>query len=185
MPSALGRLAGAIDTFSEWTGRVLAWLTLLMVLVTFFIVVMRYAFNWGRIDIQESVIYMHSVVFLAGAAYTLKRDGHVRVDIFYREMGPRARAIVDLLGTLLLLAPTMILIIWVSLDYVGRSWSLMEASPETGGLPGVYLLKSLIIVAAVLVLLQGLSDLLRCLLVLGGHQPPPRQPDTHLATEEV
>jgi TRAP-type mannitol/chloroaromatic compound transport system permease small subunit len=167
----LARLSHAIDTLSEWTGRLVSWLTLLMVLVTFLIVVLRYVFNMGWIAMQESVLYMHAIVFLVGAGYTLERQGHVRVDIFYRDMSPRQRAWIDLLGTLLFLLPTCGFIFWVSWPYVLESWSVVEGSREAGGIPAVFLLKTVILIMAALVLLQGLSEALRSLLILTGHAP--------------
>ncbi len=165
---ALSLVADWLDGFSEWTGRIIAWLTLGMVLVTFLIVVLRYAFNLGWIAMQESVLYMHATVFMLGAAYTLRHDQHVRVDIFYRRMGPRGRALVDLAGTLLLLIPVCLFILDSSLDYVREAWAIREASPEAGGLPWVYLLKTLIPLMAALLLLQGVSMALRALLRLVG-----------------
>jgi TRAP-type mannitol/chloroaromatic compound transport system permease small subunit len=163
-------LSNTIDAMSEWSGRIVAWLTLLMVLVTFLVVVLRYVFNMGWIAMQESITYMHAVVFLIGTAYTLKHDGHVRVDIFYREMGPKAKALVNLLGTLLLLFPTAVFIFWISWEYVAESWSVRESSREAGGLPGVFVLKTVILVMAVLISLQGISELLRSILTLIGHE---------------
>lgn len=168
MTSLLQRIANGIDLLSEWSGRLVAWLTLAMVLTTFTVVVLRYAFNIGWIAMQESVSFMHAIVFLVGAAYTLKHEGHVRVDIFYRGMSTRRRAIVDLLGTLLMLIPTSIFVLWVSWEYVAASWSLLEGSREPGGLPGVFLLKSVIPLMAALLLLQGVSILLRSVLALTG-----------------
>ncbi|MCP4043634.1 MAG: TRAP transporter small permease subunit [Gammaproteobacteria bacterium] len=139
-----------------------------MVLVTFVVVVLRYVFNLGWIAMQESVTYMHAIVFMLGAAYTLKQNGHVRVDIFYRRMSVRGRAWVDLFGTLLLLFPTCGFIFWVSWEYVATSWSLLESSRETGGLPGVFLIKTLIPAMSTLFLLQGLALTCRSLLVLAG-----------------
>ena len=165
---ALSLVADWLDGFSEWTGRIIAWLTLGMVLVTFLIVVLRYAFNLGWIAMQESVLYMHATVFMLGAAYTLRHDQHVRVDIFYRRMGLRGRALVDLAGTLLLLIPVCLFILDSSLDYVREAWAIREASPEAGGLPWVYLLKTLIPLMAALLLLQGVSMALRALLRLVG-----------------
>jgi TRAP-type mannitol/chloroaromatic compound transport system permease small subunit len=165
----LARLARRLDQLSEWTGRGISWLTLGMVLVTFDVVVLRYLFNIGWISLQESITYMHALVFMLGAAYTLRHDGHVRVDIFYQKFGPRGRAWVDLLGTLFLLMPVTLFIAWISWEYVASSWSLHEGSRETGGLPGVYLLKTAIPLMAVLMLLQGISLALRSLLVLLGH----------------
>lgn len=178
----LARIAHRIDQLSEWTGRAIAWLTLGMVIVTFAVVLLRYLFNIGWIALQESITYMHALVFMLGAAYTLRHDGHVRVDIFYQRLSPRGRAWIDLLGTLLLLLPVTLFLAWVSWDYVAASWALKEGSRETGGLPWVYLLKSAIPLMAVLLLLQGVSLALRSLLVLLGHE---QEAPTHDAGTEV
>lgn len=166
MNAALLRLAERIDSLSEATGRVIGWLTLAMVLTTFVIVVLRYLFNVGWISLQESVTWMHAMVFSLGAAFALRRDGHVRVDIFYAGMGPRGKAWVNLLGTLFLLLPTCAFILWVSWDYVATSWSLRESSAEAGGLPGIFLLKTVIVLMMVLLLLQGFALAIRSLLIL-------------------
>ena len=149
-----------IDSANRILGETLSWLTALMVLVTFVIVVLRYAFDTGWIWLQESVTWMHALVFMLAAAYTLGRDEHVRVDIFYRRMDERKKALVNLLGALFLLAPTCLFLIIVSWDYVAASWSVYESSREAGGLPGLFLLKSVIPLTAVLLLLQGLSQAL-------------------------
>lgn len=137
-----------------------------MVLVTFTIVVLRYAFNMGWIAMQESVTYMHALVFLMGAAYTLKSDGHVRVDIFYRTKSAKYKALIDFLGSLLLLLPVSLFIAWVSFSYVAESWSILEGSREAGGIPFVYLLKSGILIMAVLLVLQAGSEAIKKGLVL-------------------
>lgn len=178
----LERIAAVIDALSEWTGRLIAWLTLAMVLVTFTVVVLRYAFNLGWIALQESITYLHALVFMLGAAYTLRHDGHVRVDIFYRRLSPRGQAWIDLLGSLLLLLPVCAFILWISWDYVAVSWSLREGSRDAGGLPLVYLLKSVIPLMALLLLFQGLGQALRSLLVLLGH---PAEAPAHDAEVEV
>ncbi len=138
----------------------ISWLTLAMVMVTFAIVVLRYGFELGWIAMQESVIYMHALVFLIGIPYTLKHDGHVRVDIFYSKMNERGKNWVNLWGTLLLLFPVTIFIAWISWDYVTAAWALQEQSGEAGGLPWVYLLKSSILLMALLLFIQGFSQLL-------------------------
>jgi TRAP-type mannitol/chloroaromatic compound transport system permease small subunit len=166
----LAVLADLLDGLSEILGSAVSWLSLLMVLVTFLIVVLRYAFDLGWIWLQESVTYMHAALFLVGAAYTLKHEGHVRVDIFYRRFTPRTQAWVDLGGSLLLLLPVCIFIFSVSWEYVAQSWALHEGSREAGGLDGVYLLKSLILVMAGLLVLQGLAQAVRRLLILLGWQ---------------
>ena len=175
-------IARRLDQLSEWTGRLIAWLTLGMVLVTFAVVVMRYLFDTGWIALQESITYMHALVFMLGAAYTLRHDGHVRVDIFYQKFGPRGRAWVDLLGTLLLLLPVAGFIGWISWDYVATAWELKEGSREAGGLPGVYLLKTAIPLMALLLLLQGISLALRSLLVILGQE---ESAPAHDASTEV
>lgn len=171
-PNPLRRLAARIDGFSEWTGRTIAWLTLAMVLVQFLVVVLRYGFNEGSIATQESITYLHALVFMLGAAYTLKREGHVRVDIFYRKMTDRGRAWVDLLGTLLLLLPTFVFLIAVSWTTVFNSWVRLEGSPEAGGLPLVFVLKTIMLVMPVLMLVQSVSMMARNLLALSGHPSP-------------
>ena len=162
------KISQIIDQLNEWTGRITAWLTLAMVAVTFMVVVMRYLFDQGSIALQESITFMHAAVFMLGAAYTLRHEGHVRVDIFYSRFGARGRAWVDLLGVLLLLMPVTLFITWISWEYVASSWSLLEGSREAGGLPGVFLLKSLIPLMAILLLLQGVAMGLKALCVIRG-----------------
>ena len=162
----MNTLARLLDALSDLTGRAIAWLTAGMVLTTFLVVVLRYGFDWGSIALQESVTYLHAVVFMLGAAYTLRHDGHVRVDIFYRKLGPRGQAVVNLLGSLLLLLPVSLYILIESWPYVMSSWDVLEGSREAGGLPGVYLLKTLLLLMPALLVLQGLADGLRALLLL-------------------
>lgn len=163
-----------IDRINDVTGRSIAWLTLAMVLITFLIVVLRYAFSIGWIAMQESVVYLHATVFMLGAAYTLKQNGHVRVDIFYEKMSARGKAWVDLSGALLLLVPFCLFIIVISWNYVSLSWSLLEGSRDAGGLPAVFLLKTTIPVMAGLVMLQGIAQALRSILLLSGREMPAR-----------
>lgn len=155
-----------VDALNEKLGLAVSWLTLLMVGVTFLVVVLRYVFDLGWIAMQESVTYMHAVVFMLGAAFTLKRHGHVRVDIFYRTFGRRGRAWIDLLGGLVLLLPMCLFIVWISWDYVAASWSVVEGSREAGGLPGVFLLKTLILVMPLLLAMQALAGVVRDLWIL-------------------
>lgn len=155
-----------IDAFTDRSGRMLAWLSLGMALITAVIVVLRYGFNIGSILAQESVIYMHGSLFLLGAAYALKTGAHVRVDIFYRNFGTRARAWVNALGGIVFLLPLCAFILVSSWDYVSESWAMRETSPEPGGIPAVFLLKTLIPVAAINLALQGIAEVLRSALVL-------------------
>jgi len=161
--AAPDRLTAALDAFAEHTGRLISWLTLAMVVATVVVVVLRYAAGVGLIWLQESVNWMHSIVFLLGAAYTLKSDEHVRVDVFYRGMSERGRAIVDLTGTAVLLLPLCAFLIVESWPYVASSWQVSERSREAGGLPMLYLLKSVIPLMAGLLALQGFAVALRCI----------------------
>ena len=179
MNSKLQTSAALLDRFAEATRRIIAWLTLCMVLITFSVVILRYLFQSGSIALQESVSYLHACVFMLGAAYTLKHDGHVRVDILYQRYSARTRAWIDLLGTLLLLFPVCLFILFSSLEYVTASWSIQEGSREAGGLDGVFLLKTTIPVMAVLLLLQGCSIILHKVLLLSGDGLPADH-DNHL-----
>jgi TRAP-type mannitol/chloroaromatic compound transport system permease small subunit len=170
--SRLKRIADAIDLLNEWIGRGLSWLTLGMVLMVFVVVLMRYVFGLGSTIMQESVVYMHATVFMAVAGYTLVHNGHVRCDIFYGPASPRAKAIIDIIGTVIFLIPMCVLVLWVSWPYAKASWAVLEGSPEGRmGIPAVFLLKSLIIVFAGVLGLQSLSLLIQSALFLAGVTP--------------
>ena len=162
----LHSIVRSIDTFTDRSGRVLAWLGLAMAAVTALIVFLRYGFNFGSIAAQEAVTYMHACLFMLGAAYTLKVGGHVRVDIFYQRFGPRGQAWVNSLGGIIFLLPFCVFIFGASWHYVMESWAIMERSPEAGGIPAVFLLKTLIPLMAVNLFCQGLAEVLRNALVL-------------------
>lgn len=157
-----------LETFIDRLGRGIAWASLAMVVITAGIVVARHGLSLGSIAVQESVSYLHAALFMLGASYALQHDAHVRVDVLYRNWSARGQAWVDLGGTLLLLLPTCGFALWSSLDYVAASWRILEGSPEAGGLPGVFLLKSLIPVMAGLLMLAGLGRATRALRTLRG-----------------
>jgi len=161
-----------IDGFNHMLCQCLSWFTLFMVLLTFLIVVLRYGFNLGWIAMQESVMYLHGMVFLLGAAHTLRVNEHVRVDIFYRRFSPRKQAKVDIFGGLFLLMPVNVFIFIVSIEYVIRAWRVMEASQEAGGIPAVFLLKTLILLFSFTMVLQGIAELIRNLVQLSLNKPP-------------
>jgi TRAP-type mannitol/chloroaromatic compound transport system permease small subunit len=148
-----------LDRFSIATGKLTSWLTLAMVVVTAVIVVMRYWFDAGFIWLQESVTWMHAVVFMVGAAYTLQQEEHVRVDIFYRAASDKGRAWVDLSGTIVFLFPFCAFLAYASYGYAAASWSLHESSRESGGLPYplIPVLKSALLFMPIAVSLQGVS----------------------------
>lgn len=180
----LRRLVGALRSISEATGRLVAWLTIPMVIGTFVVVLLRYAFDLGWIWMQEGIVWMHAAVFMLASAYTLNRDEHVRVDIFYRRMTARRKALVDILGTCLFLLPVSVFILAISWDYVSVSWQIREGSREAGGLPYPFvpMLKSVIVVASILLIVQGLADLISSTLVLLGRsteKPTPAAPQGH------
>ena len=154
-----------LDRFSRITGTVTAWLTLVMVIVTTVIVILRYVFDAGFIWLQESVTWMHAAVFMLGAAYTLLNEEHVRVDIFYRSMSEVRRAWVDFLGVLIFLLPLCVYLAYVSWDFAAVSWSIRESSREPGGLayPLISIIKSVVVLMPVAVGLQGVSLALRSL----------------------
>ncbi len=167
----LDGFADRVDRINDAVGRGVSWLVLAMALVTFGVAILRYVFSFGLVWLQESYVWMHGVVFMAGAGYTLLKDGHVRVDILYRPFGRRYKAWVDLAGAFLLLLPTVVVAAWSSLPYVLTSWDRLEVSREAGGLPGLFLLKSFLLVFCLLVGLQGLSLAARSVLVLTGRAP--------------
>jgi len=162
----LAALVERIDALNERVGRAVAWVTLTMALVAFVVVILRYVFALGWVWMQEVYVWLHGVVFMVGAGYTLLHDGHVRVDIVYRPANARFKAWVDLFGSLLLLLPTIAVIAYVSWPYVVDSWLRLEESREAGGLPGLFLLKSVLLIFCVLMGLQGLALAGRSLLVL-------------------
>lgn len=162
------KLLSIIDTFTDVCGRYIAWLTLGMMVVMFISVVLRYLFQVGFVMLDESIVYMHSMVFMLGAAFTLKRGGHVRVDIFYNRFSDVGKAWVDFFGTLFLLLPVSIFIGIISWEYVASSWRILENSPKVDGIPAIFLLKSLIILMSSLLIIQGIAELLRNFLILSG-----------------
>lgn len=150
-----------IESFIDWSGRTVSWLSLFLVLVTFIVVVLRYVFDSGSIALQEITTYLHASIFLVGMAYTMQQDAHVRVDIFYSQCSKQSKAWIDLFGALFLLLPFMLFITWVSWSYIVDSWAVLEGSREAGGLQGVFLLKSLILVMTFLLSLQAFTQIAR------------------------
>lgn len=158
-----------MDAFSEKTGAVVSWLSTLLVIAVFYDVIMRYVFRNGSIAIQELQWHIFSVIFLLGAAFTLKRDGHVRVDIIYTKMSRKAKAWVDFVCTFIFLIPFSIIIIYSTQMFIMGSWAVREISPDPGGLPFRYLLKAMIPAGFVLLILQGISEGFKNLLIITGH----------------
>jgi TRAP-type mannitol/chloroaromatic compound transport system permease small subunit len=176
------RLARAIDRLNEAVGRASGWLVLLMVLVGAYNAIVRYAGRYWGLNLSSNVYielqwYLFSLVFLLGAGYALKHRAHVRVDVFYARLSPRGQAWIDLIGTIVFLVPVCGVLLWVSWPSIINSWSILEVSPDPGGLPR-YPIKSVLLLAFVLLLLQGVAEGIRNIAVLSGHD---LTPDDHAA----
>lgn len=172
------KLARTIDRINLWVGRVAYWLVLLMVLVGAYNAVVRYLDRYTGIGLSSNFYielqwYLFSLVFLLGAAYALQRDAHVRVDVFYGRLSPRARAWINLLGTVLFLLPFCGLVLWVSWGWVVNSWAVKEMSPDAGGLPR-YPLKTMLPVAFIFLGLQGISWLIHQIAQLRQQETEPQ-----------
>ena len=157
-----------ISAINRLVGQVFSWLSLGIVLVCFTVVVERYLFSTSQIWMQDLYVWLSGAMFMALSAYALMRDEHVRVDIFYRRVSNRQKAWHDLFGVLTCLLPFCLLVWTYALPYVQRAWRLHEGSPNTGGMPGFYILKTFILVFVVLTALQGLAMLCRSILTLAG-----------------
>lgn len=160
----------ALDLVNRSVGRVVRWFALAMMLIQFGIVLMRYVFGFSSVAVGESVLYLHAGLFMLGAGYTLLVDAHVRVDIFYAKFGTRGRAAIDTFGHLVLLIPSMLALLWWSWPSVRSSWAILEGPISVGGIPAVFLLKSLIPAFCVLLLIQSAACLARCLITLWRRQ---------------
>ncbi len=184
------KLLSALDKMSEAVGRALALASVTIMALTFLVVVVRYGLNTGFVELgplrissiamQETVMYLHAILFMLASAYTLKHNAHVRVDVFYRNFSPRGKAWVDLFGTLFLLLPMCGFIFYVSLDFVRFSWQIQEHSGEAEGLPYVYLLKTLIPLMAAMLTFQGAVEMLRSIAILLGIKVTNNEQETDL-----
>lgn len=168
--SSVVALIRGINRFTDLTGRIVSWFVLAIVLITFVVVVMRYVFNVGSVFLQESIVYFHNYVIMLGAAYALLKGAHVRVDIFYRPMSDKKKALVDLFGFLFLLLPTCLFIFYIAWDYVLLSWRILEGSQEAGGINARYIFKTSILLMPALVLVQGFAECAKSVLTLMGYQ---------------
>lgn len=160
MPLSIHAFITGLQAFTKIIGMTCRWFSLAMVVVTCLVVILRYIFDYSSIPMQETVMYLHASLFMLGAAYTWQQQGHVRVDILYHKWPRAIQERVDLLGTLFLLLPTCLFLLYISWDYVAMAWTYREKSHEAGGLPFVYLLKTLIVILPILLLLQATSNVL-------------------------
>ena len=160
-PDILTKIADHLDRVLDQLGQSISWLNLLMAIIVLVIVVLRYWLSIGSVALQESITYLHAALFMLGISYTLQHNGHVRVDIFYRNFSARRRALVNLAGLIMFLIPTCVLIIVGSWDYVNASWATGERSEESSGIAFVYGLKTLMIIMPSLLIVQGIAGGLR------------------------
>jgi TRAP-type mannitol/chloroaromatic compound transport system permease small subunit len=166
-------IINAIDSLNEHIGRAASWLVLAMVLLICYDVAMRYFFQQGSVALQELEWHLFALIFLLGAAYTLKHNNHVRVDIFYQShyLSDKHRALINILGTLFFLLPFCILILITAWPFVENAYYYQEGSPDPGGLPYRYLLKGSLLIAFGLLILQGIAELLRNILIFTKQEP--------------
>ena len=166
----LERVVCLIDGLTDRIGRLVGWLTTLMVLVVFYDTVMRYAFNKGNVALQELEWHLFAIVFLIGAAYTLKEGGHVRVDLIFVNLSKKTKAWIDFLGIFIFLIPFCLIVIISTKGFILNSWAVKEISPDPGGLPARYLLKAMIPLGFFLLIVQGLSEAAKKFMVITGYQ---------------
>lgn len=157
----MNTLANAIDRLNQAVGAVTRWFILGMVVIQFSVVIFRYSFGISSVAAQESVLYLHSATFMLAAAYTLLCDKHVRVDIIYAKLSSRSKGTIDKLGHLFFLIPSMVVLLYWSWPSIRNAWKVKEGAISVGGLPFVYLLKSLILLFCVLLILQSIAQLIR------------------------
>lgn len=162
------KLVAWIDALNSAVGKSVSWMALLLVLWQFGLIIAQAVFRTSAIFAQEALVYMNAILFLGAGGYTLLHDEHVRVDLFYHRMSARAKAIVNIAGTLVFLWPMCALLVYAGFPYVQSSWAIFEGSIETSGIQAVFLLKTLILVFTVLVFLQGISLVWRGVQTLKG-----------------
>lgn len=166
MKKFLKRISSACDTANRVVGAFAAFLGLMLVLVTVYDVTLRYFFQAGSVAVQEAEWHLFGLMFLLGAGYTLKAEGHVRVDLLYSRWSQKTKALVNVLGSVFFLFPFCAIVIWSSLPFIERSFTLWEGSPDPGGLPMRFLIKSAMPVGFIFLALQGVSFFISNLLFL-------------------
>ena len=164
--SIIERTVIYIDSINDWVGRAISWLLVVMVLNVFLVVVLRYVFSFGAIWMQELYVWSHAIVFLMGAGYTLLHKGHVRIDLIYRSASNKYKSLIDLLGSVFFALPVIYVIFIKSLPMVERSWKVLEKSAEAGGLPGLFLFKTVLLVFPLLFGIQFISLALKSIYYL-------------------
>ncbi len=183
LPPKLLPIARKIDAMNEAIGKLMMWLVLATIAMGVWNALGRYVGraigqNLTSNSTLEGQWYLFDLFFLGGAAYTLKHDEHVRVDVFYTNWSPRRKAIADLCGTILFLLPFCLLVIAASWQAIWQSWIVGEVSPDPGGLPR-FPVKAAILVSCVLLILQGIAEIVKNWAKLTGHLPFETAPEPH------
>ena len=166
----LEKFVNLVDGLSDKIGHLVGWMTTLMVLTVFYDTVMRYAFNKGNVALQELEWHLFAIVFLLGAAYTLKEKGHVRVDILYVRLSKKTKAWIDFIGVFIFLIPFSVMVILSTKGFIMNSWAIREISPDPGGLPARYILKTMIPLGFSLLIVQGLSEAAKNFMIIMGYK---------------
>jgi TRAP-type mannitol/chloroaromatic compound transport system permease small subunit len=162
----LERYINFTEKFIDTTGKAISWLTTVLVLVVCYDVFTRYFLKMSSVAVQEMEWHLFALIFLLGAAYTLKTENHVRVDVFYSKLSAKGKAWVNLFGTIIFLIPFCLMLIFASQNFVINSFNIGETSPDPGGLPGRYILKSIIPIAFFLILIQSFSLMFKSILII-------------------
>ena len=168
--SVLRPFVRVVDSINGWIGKGVSWFTLILVLITVYDVMMRYFFRAGSIAIQEAEWHLFAFNFMLAGAWTMLNDGHVRVDLLYHRFSQSRKAWVDFLGSLIFCIPYCLLIIWASWPFVADSWSIWEGSPDPGGLPALYILKTTIPITFLLIGFQAASQTVKNLFIILGKE---------------
>ncbi|CAN5469019.1 TRAP transporter small permease subunit [soil metagenome] len=166
MVKILKIISNYLDNITETAGKFASWFTTILLLIMCYDVFMRYLLNTSSAMVIELEWHVFSLIFLFGAGYAFKHDRHVRVDVFYSNFSIKKRAIIDLVGTILFLIPFCLIIIILSIRFASNSFAIMETSPDPGGLPYFFIIKSAIPIGFFLLLLQAVSVLCKCILIL-------------------
>ena len=164
------KIVNFIDMVNEKLGYAVGWICTLMVVIVFYDTIMRYAFNKGNLALQELEWHLFAIVFLIGAAYTFKENGHVRVDILYMSFSKKTKAWIDFIGAFIFLIPFAVMVILSSKIFIQNSWLVREVSPDPGGLPARYIIKAMIPLGFILLIGQGVSEALKNLMIIAGYK---------------
>lgn len=154
-----------LESINRSIAAVLRYFVLLMLLIQFLVVVLRYTMGYSAVAMSESVLYLHAFIFMLAAGYTLLINSHVRVDIFYEKFSPKVKTWIDVLGCSLLLIPSLITVLYWSTPSVYNAFKIKEGALSVGGIPASWVLKLLIPLFCILLLIQCVAFILRTIFI--------------------